>query len=108
MPRVTGLCGSSTVSHLAWCLRWMAAHSLVTMPVVSHIQKRKKWAGIGPRSSERCAWQRCSQIVTPAMVMCVSSSVYRTSSHHVACRTPLEKKSTNMFTRVWIASIAYL
>jgi hypothetical protein len=24
MPRVTGLCGSSSVSHLAWCLRWIA------------------------------------------------------------------------------------
>jgi hypothetical protein len=47
MPRVTGLCGSSSVSHLAWCLRWIAAHSLVTWPVVSHSQKRKKWLGIG-------------------------------------------------------------
>ena len=34
MPRVCGLCGSSSVSHLAWCLRWIATHSLVTMPVV--------------------------------------------------------------------------
>ncbi len=42
MPRVCRLCGSSSVSHLAWCLRWMAVHSLVTMPVVSHSQKRKK------------------------------------------------------------------
>jgi hypothetical protein len=25
----------------------MAAHSLVTMPVVSHSQKRKKWLAIG-------------------------------------------------------------
>jgi hypothetical protein len=25
MPRVTGLCGSSSVSHLAWCLRWIDA-----------------------------------------------------------------------------------
>ena len=33
MPRVCGLCGSSSVSHLAWCLRWIATHSLVTMPV---------------------------------------------------------------------------
>ena len=43
MPRVCGLCGSSGVSTLAWCLRWIATHSLVTMPVVSHSQKRKKW-----------------------------------------------------------------
>ena len=42
MPRVCGLCGSSGVSTLAWCLRWIATHSLVTMPVVSHSQKRKK------------------------------------------------------------------
>ena len=46
MPRVCGLCGSSTVSHLAWCLRWIATHSLVTMPVVSQSQKRKKCDGI--------------------------------------------------------------
>ena len=42
MPCATGLCGSSCVSHLAWCLRWIATHSLVTIPVVSHSQKRKK------------------------------------------------------------------
>jgi hypothetical protein len=47
MPRTCGLCGSSAVSHLAWCLRWIAAHSLVTMPVVSHSQKRKKWLAMG-------------------------------------------------------------
>ena len=51
MPRVCGLCGSSTVSTLAWCLRWMATHSLVTMPVVSQSQKRKKCADSGCRSS---------------------------------------------------------
>ena len=43
MPRVCGLCGSSSVSTFAWCLRWIATHSLVIMPVVSHSQKRKKW-----------------------------------------------------------------
>ena len=47
MPSICGLCGSSAVSHLAWCLRWMAAHSLVTVPVVSHSQKRKKWLTAG-------------------------------------------------------------
>ena len=75
MPRVTGLCGSSTVSHLAWCLRWMATHSLVTMPVVSHSQARKKWDGIGPKSSARCACARCRKIVTAAMVTCVTARV---------------------------------
>ena len=35
------------VSTFAWCLRWMAAHSLVTMPVVSQSQKRKKCAHDG-------------------------------------------------------------
>ncbi len=58
-PRVCGLCGSSSVSHLAWCLRWIAAHSRVTMPVVSQSQKRKKCETTGCRSSARCAWQRC-------------------------------------------------
>ena len=47
------------VSHLAWCLRWIAAHSRVTMPVVSHSQPRKKCATAGCRSSARCAWHRC-------------------------------------------------
>ncbi|MNN51724.1 hypothetical protein D3C81_1663830 [compost metagenome] len=75
MPRVCGLCGSSSVSHLAWCLRWIAVHSLVTMPVVSHSQKRKKCWAIGCRSSDRCAMQRCRKMVTPAMVMCVITRV---------------------------------
>ena len=47
MPSICGLCGSSSVSHLAWCLRWIAAHSLVIIPVVSHSQRRKKWLTIG-------------------------------------------------------------
>ena len=75
MPRVCGLCGSSSVSHFAWCLRWIATHSLVTMPVVSQSQKRKKCDGSGCRSSARCAWPRCRKIVTAAIVMCVVTSV---------------------------------
>ena len=75
MPRVCGLCGSSTVSHLAWCLRWMATHSLVTMPEPSHSQKRKKWDGMPCSSSERCACARCRKMVTAAIVMCVVTSV---------------------------------
>ena len=59
MPCTCGLCGSSAVSTLAWCLRWIAAHSLVTMPVVSQSQRRKKCDTTGCRSSARCAWWRC-------------------------------------------------
>ena len=75
MPRVCGLCGSSTVSHLAWCLRWIATHSLVTMPEPSQSQKRKKCDGMPCRSRARCAWARCRKIVTAAIVMCVVTSV---------------------------------
>jgi hypothetical protein len=39
MPRTCGLCGSSSVSTRAWCLRWTATHSRVFMPVVSQSQK---------------------------------------------------------------------
>ena len=49
MPFFTGLCGSSSVSHLAWCLRWIATHSRVIIEVVSQPQKRKKWAIAGAR-----------------------------------------------------------
>src|SRR3546814_5330301 len=52
MPLYIGLCGSSSVSHLAWCLRWMATHSRVIIDVVSHVQKRKKWAIAGWKRSE--------------------------------------------------------
>ncbi len=75
MPRVCGLCGSSSVSHLAWCLRWIATHSRVTMPVVSQSQNRKKCDGIACSSSARCACARCRKIVTEAIVMCVATSV---------------------------------
>src|ERR1051325_8161572 len=54
MPSTCGLCGSSAVSHFAWCLRWIAAHSLVTMPVVSHSQNRKKCDASGCSSSALC------------------------------------------------------
>ncbi|MCY1187942.1 hypothetical protein D9M73_289830 [compost metagenome] len=72
---ITGLWGSPTVSHLAWCLRWMAVHSRVFMAVVIHSQKRKKCWAIGCRSSDRCAMQRCRKMVTPAIVICVITSV---------------------------------
>ena len=55
MPNICGLCGSSSVSQRAWCLRWIAVHCLVSMPVVSHSQSRKKWLGNQCSSSARCA-----------------------------------------------------
>ena len=76
------------VSHLAWCLRWIATHSLVTMEVVSHSQKRKKCAGIGCRSTERWACARCKKMVTEAIVMCVMASAYSTTCPHVASSQP--------------------
>jgi hypothetical protein len=95
MPRVTGLCGSSTVSHLAWCLRWMATHSLVTMPVVSHSQKRKKCDGMACSSSARCACARCRKIVTAAIVTCVAASVNSTTCHQDACSRPSASHCTS-------------
>ena len=95
MPRVCGLCGSSTVSHLAWCLRWIATHSLVTMPVVSQSQKRKKCDGIGCRSRARCACARCRKIVTAAMVMCVAIRVYARISQPLNDEKPCASQSTS-------------
>ena len=46
-----GCAGRRRSRTLAWCLRWIATHSLVTMPVVSQSQKRKKCATTGCRSS---------------------------------------------------------
>ena len=39
-PSISGQCGSPSRSANAWCLRWQATHSLVTIAVVSHSQMR--------------------------------------------------------------------
>src|SRR5256885_4762902 len=75
----------------------MATHSLVTMPVPSHSQNRKKCEGTGPRSSERWAWQRCRKMVTPAMVMWVVTRAYSSSCHHDSCHRPWAIQSTARF-----------
>src|SRR3990167_9039521 len=89
MPRVTGLCGSSAVSHLAWCLRCTATHCLVTVLVVSHSQKRKKCEGIACNSSARCACERCRKMVVDAMVMCVTMRVKARTCQPLASVQPL-------------------
>src|SRR3954469_1546380 len=66
----------------------MAAHSLVTMPVVSQSQKRKKCETSGCSSSARCAWQRCRKIVTAAMVTCVSARATRIRPHQGRSNQP--------------------
>src|SRR5215467_15923622 len=76
MPYTFGLCGSSSVSHLAWCLRWIATHSLVIMPVLTHDQNRKKCASTGWKSTPRCDWLRCRYSVTVKIVSCVTTSRY--------------------------------
>src|SRR5882672_4351087 len=101
MPWTCGLCGSSTVSHLAWCLRWIAAHSLVTMPVVSHSQKRKKWETSGCNSRARCAWQRCRKIVTAAMVTCVRASAVRIKPHQGRSNQPENIMKWTAFGRIY-------
>src|SRR3990167_7706112 len=52
----------------------MAAHSLVTMPVVIQSQNRKKCEATGCRSSARCAEWRWREMVTLAMVAWVNTS----------------------------------
>ena len=71
----------------------MATHSLVTMPVVSQSQKRKKWEGIGPSSIARCACARCKKMVTEAMVMCVITKAAISTCHQVRRSKPSAKKS---------------
>ena len=83
---------------MAWCLRWMATHSLVTMPVDSHSQKRKKCDGIACRSIARCAWARCRKMVTLAMVMWVVTSVYSTTCHQDRFNRPLASQSIAAFS----------
>ncbi|MNV44765.1 hypothetical protein D3C71_1365340 [compost metagenome] len=97
-PRVWGLWGSSTVSHLAWCLRWIATHSLVTMPVPIHSQKRKKCEGMACKSSARCACARCRKIVTAAMVMWVVARVYRMICHQARFHNPWPSQSMAAFS----------
>jgi hypothetical protein len=72
----------------------MATHSLVTMPVVSHSQKRKKCAGSACNSSARCACARCRKMVTEAMVMWVTASVNSSTCHQAACSRPSASQST--------------
>src|SRR5690606_32833548 len=57
----------------AWCLRWMATHSLVIIEVVSQHQKRKKCASTGWKSTPRWVWLRCRYRVTVKMVSWVTT-----------------------------------
>src|SRR5512139_3020575 len=72
----------------------MATHSRVTMPVLSHSQKRKKCEGMACRSRARCACARCRKIVTEAMVTCVVASVNSTICHHAAFTKPSASQET--------------
>src|SRR5688500_12171760 len=94
MPLYIGLCGSSSVSHLAWCLRWIAAHSLVIMDVVSQVQKRKKCARTGWKSTPRCAWLRCRYKVTEKIVSWVATSRYSARPQKPVCSRPPARKSS--------------
>src|SRR5438874_4928380 len=79
----------------------MAAHSLVTMPVVSHSQKRKKWEASGCNSRARCAWQRCRKIVTAAMVTCVRASAVRIRPHQGRSNQPENIMKWTAFGRIY-------
>ena len=77
IPYTCGLCGSPSISLYLWCLRCIATHCLVTMPVVSHNQNRIKWLSIGWNINPLCAWPRCKKSVTQIIVMCVTIRVYK-------------------------------
>src|SRR5882724_3286905 len=79
----------------------MAAHSLVTMPVVSQSQKRKKCEMTGCNSSARCAWQRCRKIVTAAMVTWVSARAIRTRPHQGRSNQPENIMKWTAFGRIY-------
>jgi hypothetical protein len=59
MPWICGLCGSPSWSERWWCLRWIATHWRVTIPVVSQSQARIKWLTAGWNCTARCVWPRC-------------------------------------------------
>ena len=61
-------------SAAVWCLRCMAVHSFVIIPVVSHSQNRKKCCSTGCNSRALCAENRCRYTVTPMIVTCVITS----------------------------------
>src|SRR2546430_15423399 len=79
----------------------MAAHSLVTMPVVSQSQKRKKCEMRGCSSRARCAWQRCRKIVTAAMVTWVSARATATRPHQGRSNQPENIMKWTAFGRVY-------
>src|SRR5690606_40221669 len=78
MPLCIGLCGSSSVSQRAWCLRWMATHSFTIIEVVSQHQKRKKCASAGWKSTPR--WVRSEEHTSELQ-----------SRENLVCRLLLEK-----------------
>src|SRR3546814_1549382 len=55
----------------------MAAHSRVIIEVLNQVQKRKKCASTGWKSTPRWAWLRCRYRVTAKMVSWVTSRKYR-------------------------------
>src|SRR5436190_8458522 len=79
----------------------MAAHSLVTMPVVSQSQARKKCEMRGCSSSARCAWQRCRKIVTAAMVTWVSAKATRIRPHQGRSNQPENIMKWTAFGRIY-------
>jgi len=76
-PYTCGLCGSPSCYVNLWCLRWTATHCLVTIPVVSHNQKRIKCSRIGWNLIPLWAWPLCKNNVTEIIVMCVTIKVYK-------------------------------
>src|SRR3569832_1197108 len=57
-PNTCGLCGSSAVSHFAWCLRWIATLSWVVMRVINQNQKRGGGRAAGGGAGARGAGGR--------------------------------------------------
>src|SRR5476651_38293 len=87
-PFCCGLCGSSGVSHLAWCLRWTAAHSSALIPVLIHSQMRKNFANAGWNTAARWAIERCKYSVTDKIVTCVINNMAPKDNQKPAPKAP--------------------
>src|SRR5690349_11873765 len=87
-PSSTGECGSPSRSAKAWCFRWQATHSFVTIDVVSQSQKRMRNAGTALNLTARCVWARCRKSVTHTLVKCPATTTKRTGIHQWLAQLP--------------------
>src|SRR5450830_332073 len=87
-PSINGLCGSPSRSANAWCLRWQATHSLVTMAVESHSHSRIGSSARKCSLTPRWVWARCRNRVTDTLVRCPATITNRIGFHHAVPQLP--------------------